>query len=80
MKWFTEAAKNGEPHAALNLGKVLSDDSASDLNRVAAVTWLEIARQRGLEPGPALENLNSHLTNLQVEAAVRNASQWLAVH
>ena len=80
LQWFTTAADQGDPNAALNLGKVLSDNAASESDLSAALTWLEIARQRGLDPGPDLENLKTHLTNLQAEAAVRNASQWLSVH
>jgi TPR repeat protein len=80
LQWFNTAADNGDPHAALNLGIVLSDDSASESDRVTAVTWLEIARARGLDPGPALQKLRSHLTSLQADVALRNASQWLAVH
>ena len=71
---------NGDPNAALNLGIALSDDEASESDRIAALTWFEIARQRGLEPGPALKNLRAHLTTQQMDFAVRSASLWLEVH
>jgi TPR repeat protein len=80
LHWFTEAADRGDPNAALNLGKALSGESASESDRIAALTWLEIAHKKGLEPGPALENLKAHLTTPQVDEAVRSASQWLEVH
>ena len=74
------AADHGDPHAALNLGVVLSDPESSESDRVAAVTWLEIARQRGLDPGSALTIISSHLTPTQAEAARRNALAWLSIH
>jgi TPR repeat protein len=80
LEWLLSAADHGDPRAALNLGIALSDSQASESDRLSAVMWYEIARRRGLDPGPALENLKSRLTPAQAEMAERNASLWLAVH
>ncbi|HVP54998.1 MAG TPA: hypothetical protein VMU45_08385 [Candidatus Eisenbacteria bacterium] len=70
----------GDPHAALNLAIVLSDSQAPDADWVAAVTWFEIARQRGMQPGPAPETLLVRLTPMQAKSASLSASSWLALH
>ena len=80
LQWFTSAADLGDPHAALNLGIVLSDADSTGSDRVAAATWFEIARQRGLDPGQAMAVLTAHLTQEQTEPARRNALTWLSIH
>ena len=80
IAWFLSAADHGDAHAALNMGIVLSDAEASESDHVAAATWYEIARQRGLDPGQAMTVLTARLTEEQTAAARRNALAWLSIH
>jgi len=66
--------------AAINLGKVLSDSVASVAERIAAVTWFEIARRRGSEPGEAFVRAEARLSEVETQQALENASAWLSSH
>ena len=48
--------------------------------RMGAVTWFEIARRRGREPGEALASAEARLDEIQTRQALQNAAEWLAVH
>ena len=64
----------------MNLGKILSDAAASELEHIAAVTWFEIARRRGAEPGSAFADAQAQLTGTQANEALQNADHWLSAH
>ena len=81
VKWYHEAAQQGETSAQTNLGAMYASGIGVRQNPVVAYMWLSLSAAAGDEDAAKVINpLTQNMTSEQIAEAQRLAHEWREKH